>query len=833
MTAERPRLAMNLLMRLFGIAYSESEEFSALVVSKMLNLTLRYGNTDVSSYAYGIYGLLLRAGFGAHRSAYRLGQLGVKLSERFNNSLLRGRCNFVMGTLHNHWVNHVNSNADFIRAAHRFSFETGDLLYASYALSQQVMALVVSGAPLHTVEAESASCLAFVRSIHHDDIAHYFVVPRQFVRNLRGKTASSSSFGDEAFNEAEYIALLDSTRYTPPRMYYRFLKMECLCLRGLYEDAIAVAHESEPFRHALIGQVAEWEFAFFYAIALARSANPGASARKTLRRLERTLGRWAAYGPANLEGRHLLVRAEVDRLEGRTESALADYDRAIQASREQGFTHIEALANEFAGRFHLGQGRQRIAIDYLLSAVEGFTHWGAAAKAKDLQQEFAMVLPLAKDNGAASKVGVSSQTLTGASVLSLDLVSVLKASQALSSEILLPRLLDRMLEIVIENAGAERAIFVTERKASLIIEAERDIRTRRSRVQLSEPLEGSPLVCEAIVRYVARALQDVVIHDAKVDNRFASDGYLTTNRPRSILCTAVMHQGKLAGILYLENNLIEGAFTPDRVEVLRLLSAQIAVSIENARFHEQGRELARMQEEFRLAAKIQQELLPQTAPEIPGYTICGRNIPALAVGGDYFDFIRMDQNRLAVCIGDVSGKGLPASLLMANLQATLRGQTLLRSSPSECLRRANHLLHASTSPEKFATLFYAILDTSLHRLHYCNAGHEHPLLLRADGSSTLLAKGGIGLGMLEDFSFEEESAEFGRGDLLLLYTDGITEAMDQRLEQFGRDRLLALVQESRNHAAASTVNAVIAAVNAHRNDWPQSDDITLVAVERS
>lgn len=294
-----------------------------------------------------------------------------------------------------------------------------------------------------------------------------------------------------------------------------------------------------------------------------------------------------------------------------------------------------------------------------------------------------------------------------------------------------------------------------------------------------------------------------------------------------------MHQGKLAGILYLENNLIEGAFTPDRVEVLRLLSTQIAVSIENARYHEQGRELARMQEEFRLAATIQQELLPQTAPEISGYSICGRNIPALAVGGDYFDFIRMDESRLAVCIGDVSGKGLPASLLMANLQATLRGQTLLRSSPSECLRRANHLLHASTSPEKFATLFYAILDTSLHRLHYCNAGHEHPLLLRADGSSTLLAKGGIGLGMLEDFAFEEESVDFGHGDLLLMYTDGITEAMDQRLEQFGRDRLLSLVLESRNHMAESTVNAVIAAVNAHRNDWPQSDDITLVAVERS
>ncbi len=833
MTAEKPRLAINLLMRLFGIAYSESEEFSGLVVSKMLNLTLRYGNADVSAYAYGIYGLLLRAGFGAHRSAYQLGLLGVRLSEKFNSPLLRGRCNFVMGTLHNHWVNHAASNADFIRAAHRSSFENGDLLYASYALSQQVMTLVVTGAQLRMVEEQSNSSLDFVRSIHLDDIAHYFIVPRQYVRNLQGKTASPSSFGDSEFNESEYQISLDSTKYTPPRMYYRFLKMQCLCLRGFYHEAVAVAKESEPFRHALIGQVAEWEFTFFFALALARATTDSPDRTKTLRRLERTLAKWAAYGPANLECRHLLVRAEIDRLDGKTESALAAYDRAIQSAREQGFTHVEALASEYAGRFHLEQGRQRIAVDYLTSAMEGFTHWGATARTKDLQQEFAALLPRETNAVASGKSGGSRQTLTGASVLSLDLLSVLKASQALSSEIVLPRLLDRMLEIVVENAGAERAIFVTERKSTLIIEAERDIRANRSRVQLSEPLYASPLVCEAIVRYVARTQQDIVIHDAKHDNRFAPDPYLSANHPRSVLCTPIMHQGKLAGILYLENNLIEGAFTPDRVEVLRLLSTQIAVSIENARFHEQGRELARMQEEFRLAATIQQELLPQSAPDIAGYSICGRNIPALAVGGDYFDFIRMDETRVAICIGDVSGKGLPASLLMANLQATLRGQTLLRSGPAECLRRANQLLHASTSPEKFATLFYGILDTSLHRLHCCNAGHEHPVLLRADGSAVQLVKGGIGLGMLEDFEYEEESVEFGSGDLLLMYTDGITEAMNQGQELFGKDRLLRLIHETRNHSAVSTVNAVIAAVNAHRKDWPQSDDITLVAVERS
>ncbi|MGA9119264.1 MAG: SpoIIE family protein phosphatase [Bacteroidota bacterium] len=836
MKAEKPRLAINLLMRLFGIAYSESEEFSALVVSKMLNLTLRYGNADVSAYSYGIYGLLLRAGFRAYASGYQLGELGVRLSEKFNNSLLRGRCNFVMGTLHGHWVHHARTCLDFMETAYRLTFENGDLLYASYAMSQKVMIQLVLGTPLSIVAERARGYLEFVRSIHHDDIAHYFVVPIQFIRNLEGKTLGPGSFDDGEFHESEYRRLLDSTKYTPPRMYYRFLKLQTLCLHGFFAEAVACAEESKPLEHAIIGQVAEWEFTLFYALSLAGASSTEqhkATHAKKLRQLESKLARWAAYSPANLECRALLVSAETARLSGRTEVAMTLYDRAISSAHAHEFTHVEAIAYEYAGRFHLSAGREHIAAEYLSLACRLFAQWGAAAKTRELRQEFAAILPLPPEQTSLRKTGETHPTVTDTSILSLDFLSVLKASQALSGEIVLPKLLERMLSIVLENAGAERGVLITERNTTLVVEAERDIRADRTRVGLSEPLENSPLLCEAIVRYVARTKQQVVVHDAGLDSRFASDSYVVTNRPRAILCVPVLHHANLAGILYLENNLTAGAFTPDRVEVLRLLSTQIAVSMENARLHEQGRELARMQEEFRLAANIQRELLPQSAPRIKGYTLLGKNIPAQAVGGDYFDFIPIDGSRLAVCIGDVSGKGLPASLLMANLQATLRGQTLLHSAPSECLTRANRLLHESTSPEKFATLFYGILDTSLHRLHYSNAGHEFPLLVRASGEYLQLDKGGIGLGMLDNFVFEEASLDVAPGDLLIMYTDGVTEAMNADDELFGKDRLLPLVIPKRGQPAEETVDAIISAVKAHGGAAPQSDDITLVAIQRT
>jgi sigma-B regulation protein RsbU (phosphoserine phosphatase) len=294
----------------------------------------------------------------------------------------------------------------------------------------------------------------------------------------------------------------------------------------------------------------------------------------------------------------------------------------------------------------------------------------------------------------------------------------------------------------------------------------------------------------------------------------------------------IEHQGKLSGILYLENALSAGVFTPSRIEVLRLLSSQIAVSMENARLHEQEKELTRMQEEFRLAARIQQELLPARPPVIPGYDLCGMNIPAQAVGGDYFDFIRIDDRHVAVCLGDVSGKGLPASLLMANLQASLRGQSRLTLSASDCIRGSNRLLHDSTGAEKFATVFYGILDTESHRFRYCNGGHETPFRVTSSGACTELTAGGLALGIMESFPYEEEEVDLAPGDLLVMYSDGVTEAMNPVYEQFGRDNLLGMIREHRHLSADALVERIVGMVRHHAGTAPQSDDITLVVVRR-
>jgi sigma-B regulation protein RsbU (phosphoserine phosphatase) len=243
----------------------------------------------------------------------------------------------------------------------------------------------------------------------------------------------------------------------------------------------------------------------------------------------------------------------------------------------------------------------------------------------------------------------------------------------------------------------------------------------------------------------------------------------------------------------------------------------------------------RIEEELakvRLAARIQRDLLPQSPPAIPGYDIAGRSIPAQTVGGDYFDFLPLDERRIAMCVGDVSGKGLPASLLMANLQAAVRSQVLARASVSECLRRTNTLLYRSTDPGKFVTAFYAVLDFARGELCFSNAGHNPPLLFRGDGAAERLEVGGIVLGIMEDSEFQEGSRRLERGDLLVIYSDGVTEAMDANGEEFGEQGLAAVIRRSRAESAAEVLNAIVEAALEFSGDRLQTDDITLIVLKR-
>jgi phosphoserine phosphatase RsbU/P len=304
---------------------------------------------------------------------------------------------------------------------------------------------------------------------------------------------------------------------------------------------------------------------------------------------------------------------------------------------------------------------------------------------------------------------------------------------------------------------------------------------------------------------------------------------------RSLLCVPLLVRGVLIGIVVACNKHGEGSFTEEDQRLLAIMANQSAQLLENRRLREEEEAYAQLRLEVETARNIQVGLLPKDPPQLAGYDLAGCSVPAEIVGGDYFDFFELSEGRLGICLGDVSGKGIPAALLMANLQATLRGQAHTSSSACECVARANHLLFRSTSADKFATLFYGVLDTRTHELSYCNAGHERPLLLSCteDGNCRQeLAEGGLVLGILDESTYAEGRVALAPGSVLLLYSDGLTDAVDEDDRPFGVAAAEAVLRRHRDAPAAELVEALLAAVKRHAAAAPPYDDMTIIAVRR-
>ncbi len=344
-------------------------------------------------------------------------------------------------------------------------------------------------------------------------------------------------------------------------------------------------------------------------------------------------------------------------------------------------------------------------------------------------------------------------------------------------------------------------------------------------------IQGQPFhLDQCVLGWMHLNKKPLLVNDPPNDDRFR--GIAWDESIHTLLAVPLLVKSKLTGVLTVYNKKGADGFSEEDQRLLAILAAQSAQVVENARLTEEEQALLRMKEELRVASEIQHRLLPKESPELPGYQIAGTSLPAQDVGGDYFDFLVLDPGRLAFCLGDVSGKGLPAALLMANLQATIRGLTLSSLTPGKCLERANRLLFQSTDPEKFATLFYGVLDIENHRISYCSAGHEKPILCTHQRTLRRLEAGGLILSFVEEHTYEEDAVPINRGDMLVIFSDGITDAVNVEDDPYAEDRLSALIIGNADESAAGLLEKIVADVKRHTGDHPQFDDMTLVVIKR-
>jgi len=333
----------------------------------------------------------------------------------------------------------------------------------------------------------------------------------------------------------------------------------------------------------------------------------------------------------------------------------------------------------------------------------------------------------------------------------------------------------------------------------------------------------------SLTGWMLKNQKPLLINDITTDARFSGIS-LETGDIKSILSVPLKVKNKMIGHISLFNKR-DSDFTPEDQRLLSIIAIQTSQTIENARLYQEERKLLALEEDQKAARRIQQSLLPKENPVIQGIDIFGRTIPAKQVGGDYYDFVRIDDSHLGIVIADVAGKGTPAALLMSNLQATLRGQALVNRSVKDTVAKVNFTLSKFMDMGKFISLFYGIMDIQNKSFTYTNAGHNYPFLLDKDDNTRKLEKGGVVLGTFDDFTYEEETVQLKPGDLMLLYTDGITEATNDKDEMFEEDRLLKLLKANRKSSAKEISQKIVDQVFSFQADQPQGDDLTLVLIK--
>jgi sigma-B regulation protein RsbU (phosphoserine phosphatase) len=387
--------------------------------------------------------------------------------------------------------------------------------------------------------------------------------------------------------------------------------------------------------------------------------------------------------------------------------------------------------------------------------------------------------------------------------------------------------LDQVVELIVQKCVKHLKV---DQGAVLLFEKQEEAAALKTMVRkVQTNLRTIPYrLGDQITGWMLKNQQPLVINDFKQDGRFRLPAEAEAD-VRSLLCVPLRLKGRMIGVLSVFNKRGSEGFSENDQRLLAIIGAQSAQVIENARLYEEEKSLQKIQQEVQMARDIQTRLLPKAPPVVPGFDIAGKSVSAQNVGGDYFDFLEFRDGRLGLCLADVSGKGISASLLMANVQATVRGQSVLGNSAAQCLHNSNLQLYQSTDTDKYVTLFYGVLDAAKREMQYSNAGHNPPLLIK-NGQTTLLNVGGPVLGILPEAAFEEATISFDPGDLLLIYSDGYSEAMNHAFEEFGEDRLLAIAKQHANAPAAELIARIGEDVRKHCAGAAQTDDMTMIAV---
>ncbi|MEG5037570.1 MULTISPECIES: AAA family ATPase [unclassified Microcoleus] len=581
---------MRILSIMLSAAYFATPELFPLIVFKQVNLSIKYGNTSVSSYAYATYGLILSGEVvNDVNSGYQFGKIALLLVEKFKTKELKSRTLFIFNYFIRHWHEHIRESLTPLLDAYLIGRETGDLEYASFSAGAYCYYSLVAGKELTRLEREMAMYSNVFRQFNQETFFYYNQLQRQVVLNLMGRAEDKCRLIGESYDEIKMLPIHLAANTTNICHSIYFFKLYLGYLFQDYQQARENAALVEKNINSAVGSV---PLSHFYnslthlAIYFDVSKFEQKQILKKVESNQKKIEKWASSAPMTHLHKFYLVEAERYRVLGENARAIDYYDRAIALAKEHDYINEEALANELAAKFYLAWGKEQVAQAYMTNAYYCYVRWGATAKMTDLKRQYPELLKrFTTANMSINSRSNVSDTSSSTSGELLDLAALMKASGAIASEIELDKLLTTLMRILLESCGAETGYLILESQGQLRVEASGDANSNQVMVLQSTPIETClPL---SIIHYVERTKQGLIETNVAREGRFTQDAYIKTQQPKSILCAPLLNQGQLIGIVYLENNLADGVFTPDRLEVIQLLSTQAAIALTNARLYTQ------------------------------------------------------------------------------------------------------------------------------------------------------------------------------------------------------------------------------------------------------
>jgi len=596
MTDPEKQAAMEIMMKSIAPAYLTDPVILTIIILKMVSFSLKHGNSCDSCYGYGIYPVLLYTMLNDPDSAYRFGSMAMQLVERFDSKIMQGRTIYLYGAVASHLKHHINQSYRFLLKGGEICFETGDLQYYGYALSMYSYVSVLSGRPLAELDTDVFD--KYRESLYMtrlDQVTSQIFFWNQVTENLQGKNTETTKVYGKHSKVEDHVQELIANSDINSMCHYTIGKMYLSYFFEDFETGLSIAQSNIAYTAGLVGQYGPEAFYFYYTmLMLAQYGKTDGKKQESLyKEISANKERFenlAHHAPANYRHKADLISAELGRIdEKHIEENLHLYDSAIMGAKENGFIHEEAIGNELAGKYLLKFNLKKLAKTYLSEAYERYLKWGCKAKADALLAQYSdLITNLAHEDfkHIGNTISITTPTvslLQNGSHSFIDVGTILKANQVISGETDIEKLARTIVSLGAENAGANRGLLILNKKdLGFFVVSESDIDRKTNLAEAPIPLhvyKNAPL---SIVQYVINTKKPIVLGNACKNEMYMHDIYVTEQQLKSVICMPIEYHGDLSGVFYMENNLLADAFRPERVEMLKAIASQAAISIENA-----------------------------------------------------------------------------------------------------------------------------------------------------------------------------------------------------------------------------------------------------------